>query len=211
MIIHINQGPRHRGNVGRSHPRSLPTPCPPDSSVTDDHPPAGNNRMKSHCIEDWDDAGDVETGGTGAGNTPAVSPAHASQPPHLPVPTRKVRMTRGATLMNLIFGRSEPRRPWPFSLAGKSTNTPARATRRWFEISVSATFGMLTILCFLEFRGYPPGSMSGLPMVVGPIILGLAGAIFGLLGRSPAMAAVNLVLAFFLVPIYVILWEGYFF
>lgn len=48
-------------------------------------------------------------------------------------------------------------------------------------------------------------------MVVGPIILGLAGAIFGLLGRSPAMAAVNLVLAFFLVPIYVILWEGYFF
>lgn len=120
-------------------------------------------------------------------------------------------MTRGATLMNLIFGRPEPRLSWPFSLAGKSTNTPARATRRWFEISVSATFGMLTILCFLEFRGYPPGSMSGLPMVVGPIILGLAGAIFGLLGRSPVMAAVNLVLAFFLVPIYVILWEDYFF
>lgn len=123
-----------------------------------------------------------------------------------------LRKGSGAWLVDLLFGKPAPRQCLQARRQRKQeTEIPLRATRRWFEISLSAAFCVLAILCFLEFRGYPPGSMNGLPMVIGPIILGLAGAISGLLARSPVMAALNLFAAFFLVPAYMILWEGYFF
>lgn len=122
------------------------------------------------------------------------------------------REGKWALAADVIFGRPENKKHGTGVPSGQDIGTITnRATRRWFEISVSAMFLLLAFLCFLQFRGYPPGSTNGVPMVVGPIILGLAGAVSGVFGRSPVMATVNFLVAFFLVPAYVILWEGYFF
>lgn len=114
-------------------------------------------------------------------------------------------------MVDVVFGRAESEsRRHCLSEGDISENPPATAqkSRRWCEIAVSAVFLVLAFFCFLEFRGFPIGSIHGIPMVIGPIILGLAGAVSGMLARSPMMATLNFLVAFFLVPVYVMLFQG---
>lgn len=142
-------------------------------------------------------------------NPETATAVHAPPPHSLP---RRPWPRWACWLVDFTFGKPASRgRNRACSGAAHHEGAPVRPTRSWFGVSVSATFFLLAFLCFLESRGYPPGSLMGLLMVAGPIVLGLAGGICGILARSVAMIIINIFAAFFLVPAYFILWEGYFF